>query len=232
MDEQVAQLAKGRGPTVEDIIRQEVLASTPEDAQQRARIQQELAYRLSQPFQDEPALRAKARQIATLSPQQQAEVAAQAEATTEAIFMPVAKRLLQLHGLDPATAAPEAVRAALAAPLTQQQQQELQQEFNAVSRAVLQPMVTCVLQDAGISEEPDSADEVWKLAEQQLRDWDLEPAPAHPAAVAVPAALVGSLVTLAVTQLISWFRRRRRQRRQQQQQENMELEDLSEGVEA
>jgi hypothetical protein len=232
MDEQVAQLAKGRGPTAEDIIRKEVLASTPEDLQQRARIQQELAYRLSQPFQDDPALQAKARQMAVLTPEQQAEVAAQAEATTEAIFMPVAKRLLQLHGLDPATAAPDAVRAALAAPLTPQQQQVLQQEYEAVSRAVLQPMVTQVLQDAGMESELDSSEEVWRRAEQQLRDWDLEPAAAHPAAVAVPAALLGSLVTIAVTQLIGWFRRRRQRRQQQQQQQEGVLEDLSEGVEA
>jgi hypothetical protein len=126
------------------------------------------------------------------------------------ILRPLGYKLLQLQGLDPSTASPEAVQAALDAPLTPQQQQEIGKKLEELYESVYEPEMKAAMAEAGLDAQ--DPQEPWREFEQEV----LQPRRQQQQdvfKVAAPSAIAGAVVALLVSRVFSWLKRRRQQQR-------------------
>jgi len=205
---------------VDEVIRQEFFHDDPEQKAARRRLADEMMYDLSRPLRDaEPdneELLSALNDIVALPSEERDELLNQSNTIAEKLVKPLAYKVLELHGLDPKLCDPEAARQALRAPVTPEQQEQLQAAYSKAFDELYGQDVADTLEEAGIRVDRRDPEQVWEEFERYvkgLEEDEVKPASTSYAAVGVPAALIGGVVTLAVTQLFSWIRRRQRRRR-------------------
>jgi hypothetical protein len=205
---------------IDVVIKQEFFQDDEEQKSARRRLADEMLYDLSRPLRDaEPdnqELLSALNDIVALPSEERDELLKQTDTIAEKLVKPLAYKILELHGLDPKTADPEAAREALRAPVTPEQQVQLQAAYSKAFDDMYGQDVADTLEQAGIRVDRRDPEQVWDEFERYVKGLEEEPAePASTsyAAIGVPAALLGAVATVAVTQVFSWIRRRQRRHR-------------------
>lgn len=101
----------------------------------------ELAYQLTLPLRegmgaDDPNMAAALNKLAVLDNAEKQQILQQAEEATRLVLQPLAYKLLEMNGLDPDTADPQAARAVLTRNLTPHEEAVLQDEYNKAIQQV------------------------------------------------------------------------------------------------
>eukprot|EP00775_Hariotina_reticulata_P004314 gene4314-4567_t len=141
------------------------------DAEDRDAIADEVAYQYYSALREQVGDKADAATLADINalariPQQEKDAAfQQSNRVMRKILRPLGYKLLQLHGLDPATASPEAAQAALDAPLTPQQQQEIGRKLEELYQSVYEPEMKAVMAETGLDAQDPEA--TWREFEQE-----------------------------------------------------------------
>eukprot|EP00877_Chromochloris_zofingiensis_P012292 jgi/Chrzof1/7316/Cz02g19050.t1 len=198
--------------TVADVIKQE-LSQNDIDPSTRSRMADDTAFAWSRPIReacpDDKEVAAAVNDLITIPEAKKQQLWDLSDKISNKVAEAVARKQLELNGLDPSTADHEAAREVLRRPLSPQEQEALNAEYNKVVEEVYEPLVREALQDMGVEVEDDSTSKLWQKFETNFNEKYGQPKAKqhHIATIAVPSVLLGALAAVGIARLVSWLKR-------------------------